>query len=791
MMRAPFIVSMSILALLIAGCSHPIVDGPAAPPLQAAAESGAESGRFVRGMWQCRVPADHASVEIVPLRISEWHFNALKFLEDSPVGSCITVSDVKKWNPNELSVDIRIRHPLSDNLNFTVFDVRGIFISPGTYQLPESGRVIAWGDDLPRLFTADGYTSLFNPTEFPEDGPLPDLLKYYPGDMATGGNLSSTLNPFMAYLETSKRGAFLPSDNYTRTYDIMAPDGAFEFGYAVDASWNNPGKQVIHPVYDFPPSANAVEATRIYVTIEPGLASDPGSSTLVDVQVHDQQGPQTISTVTLEAPDLFQGVVQLDYVGTELNYYSDYTGTLVNELGATGGSFPVLVRVTDTLQDPNFGQIDAFQVAWVDLKKGLSFRVGCRPTCLGSDHEGNIYVGGDTATGWLGKYDPDGRELWVRQWVPSYFQLCWLSGLALDENEDIFVGGGFSGVVDFDPGPGETKILAKNYDCYVSEFDSDGNFLRVVTWGGDQADDLAGIAADGQGNIFIAGLFRGPADLDPGLGTDIHEGNGPFLSKFNTSGEFQWARAWGSDTGWAEAYSVDADSSGRVCLTGHFSGTKDFDPGPGVDEYTAEGGQDAYLVMLDSNGEYQWTRIWSGSGQVWAYSAALGPDGEVCVGGIFTEDIDLDPGPGVNEVVATESTDSYMCVVDAAGEYLWAGSWGASLLNKVVPGTSGAFLATGSFDATYDQIPGVPGGGSFLTGAFLMSVGPGSELEWVDVIAGFGTSLIFGLATDAFNNILVGAGSNGTIDIDPGPGYSILQKGGGAFVAKYPPDGEW
>ena len=39
-------------------------------------------------------------------------------------------------------------------------------------------------------------------------------------------------------------------------------------------------------------------------------------------------------------------------------------------------------------------------------------------------------------------------------------------------------------------------------------------------------------------NLYIAGLFGGPSDFDPGSGEDIHHSLGQsfFLSKFNTDG---------------------------------------------------------------------------------------------------------------------------------------------------------------------------------------------------------------------------------------------------------------
>ena len=50
-------------------------------------------------------------------------------------------------------------------------------------------------------------------------------------------------------------------------------------------------------------------------------------------------------------------------------------------------------------------------------------------------------------------------------------------------------------------------------------------------------------------------------------------------------------------------------------VTGKVNGTIDFDPGPGVDEWTSAGLTDAYIVKFDTTGNYQWARTYGGPGE--------------------------------------------------------------------------------------------------------------------------------------------------------------------------------
>ncbi|MCK4719058.1 hypothetical protein KAU08_00290, partial [bacterium] len=122
------------------------------------------------------------------------------------------------------------------------------------------------------------------------------------------------------------------------------------------------------------------------------------------------------------------------------------------------------------------------------------------------------------------------------------------------------------------------------------------------TWGGSGYDRGRGVAADGSGYVYITGYFRSTVDFDPG-GGDPHTSNGGadvFLSKFDSSGNFEWALTWGG-SGYDRGYGVAVDGSGKVYVTGVFEFKVDFAPtdppcSEAPDEHTSNGWFDIFLT---------------------------------------------------------------------------------------------------------------------------------------------------------------------------------------------------
>ena len=198
------------------------------------------------------------------------------------------------------------------------------------------------------------------------------------------------------------------------------------------------------------------------------------------------------------------------------------------------------------------------------------------------------------------KLDTSGNFIWAKQvgGVSIYGDVC--RAIATDANRNVYITGSFDGLADFDPGPGTYNLTSTdNSNTFVSKLDASGNFIWTKQLGGYGG---TAITLDAGNNVYATGAFPGTADFDPGPGVYNLSSFGSadiFLSKLNSKGNFIWAKQMGGSTE-AVGRCLALDVNGNICVSGAFSGTADFDPGPGTFNLTSSGSDDAFVIKLGS-----------------------------------------------------------------------------------------------------------------------------------------------------------------------------------------------
>jgi hypothetical protein len=250
---------------------------------------------------------------------------------------------------------------------------------------------------------------------------------------------------------------------------------------------------------------------------------------------------------------------------------------------------------------------------------------------------------------------------------------------------------------------------------------------------------------------------------------------------------------------------IAVDPSDNVFVTGEFSGSIDFDPGPGVDIHTSQlisGNSyysDAFVSKFDSDGNYLWGRNWSIFREESGQDAATDAFGNVYVFG----DADM---WYINAHGAGTYQYLFLRKLDSSGNLQWQDMWGqnGSYLDcgSVAVDNAGNAIITGSFYEVkqIDLDPG-PGVDIHTTASdndcFLVEVDSAGTYQWG---RNWASTPIFGSrklshVSDAAGNIYVAGAFTGTVDFDPGDGVDIHSSYGmvNAFLCKYSPYGafEW
>jgi hypothetical protein len=170
----------------------------------------------------------------------------------------------------------------------------------------------------------------------------------------------------------------------------------------------------------------------------------------------------------------------------------------------------------------------------------------------------------------------------------------------------------------------------------------------------------------------LPGYFNTDLTVTPGPGINVLNANGDydiFLTKLAANGSLIWSRQIGSaGTEWADA--LDLDGLGNVYIAGHFSGTVDFDPGPGSFLLSASGSINPFLLKLDSVGNFIWARQFHGTT---VSDLHVTNDGYLLATGYFQTTGDFDPGPGTSILIKSGTDqDIFVSRYDAAGAFLHA-----------------------------------------------------------------------------------------------------------------------
>jgi PKD repeat protein len=260
------------------------------------------------------------------------------------------------------------------------------------------------------------------------------------------------------------------------------------------------------------------------------------------------------------------------------------------------------------------------------------------------------------------KLDSSGNFLWAKSLGGSDTDKG--NYIDTDNYGNFYITGDFkSATIDFDPGLGISSHSSNgDYDIFVIKLDSNGSLIWSKTMGSSSYDYGNSLDIDDQGNVYTTGGFRLSMDFDPGAGTYFLGSMGlldVYVQKLDSSGNFLWAKSYGS-TGFDLGESIEVDGNGNVYTTGYFNETVDFDPNTNTLLLVSNGGIDAFIQKLDSNGNIAWAKNYGGPTQDISESLALDNYGNIYTTGHFGNTSDFDPNIGIANIASFGGLDGFI-----------------------------------------------------------------------------------------------------------------------------------
>lgn len=154
---------------------------------------------------------------------------------------------------------------------------------------------------------------------------------------------------------------------------------------------------------------------------------------------------------------------------------------------------------------------------------------------------------------------------------------------------------------------------------------------------------------DDSDNFYITGYFSGTVDFDPGVdlyNLTSPDGSHIFLQKLNSSGEFLFAKKFG-EGGIDVPNDIEVANLGNIYITGNHQGITDFDPSPYDYNLVSNGFNDIFICSFTSNGNFRWANSFGNDSDDISLCLELDDNEDVYISGNHIGDIDFDPGPDV------------------------------------------------------------------------------------------------------------------------------------------------
>lgn len=254
-------------------------------------------------------------------------------------------------------------------------------------------------------------------------------------------------------------------------------------------------------------------------------------------------------------------------------------------------------------------------------------------------------------------------------------------------------------------------------DVWVVKTNSTGDLQWQKNYGGFGHDQSSSIIQTSDGGYVLAGS----SNLNDGDVTQNYGMTDFWVIKINSLGDLQWQKSFGGSADEA-AYDIKQTSDGGYIVVGYTASV-----GTG-NVTTNNGGNDFWVLKLNSLGNLQWQKALGGTGNDRAMSVSLTTDGGYIVAGVTTSnDGDVTGNHG--------GEDCWVVKLNSTGNIQWQKTYGGSLrdiASFIIQTLDGGYVLAGATKSNNGDVSGNHGDFD----CWIVKVNAIGTIQWQKTIGG-------------------------------------------------------
>lgn len=374
------------------------------------------------------------------------------------------------------------------------------------------------------------------------------------------------------------------------------------------------------------------------------------------------------------------------------------------------------------------------------------------------------------------------------------FGQIYIYATTVDDTGNLYQTGYLSGTCNVAIDGGSAKTLTQNggaTDLFLIKYNSSGKLIWAKNIGGTGSDFSARICLDRNNNILVNGTFSESMMIDSSNQASkvTSQGYGDiFLLKLKNNGDFIWIKTWGND-GDDQAYGMDVSSQNNIVILGNHNFDIDLDPGPSNRIVSGVQARNSFMVVLDQNGNYQWSKHLAASKDNHLIYARFDQNDNLYVVGSYSNNCKLNFNNPNDSSAARGLSASMVLKFDPTGKQVWY---------KTIDGSQTEEVRRIDFNPKNELIIAGRFNGSIIWSAkdsfiskgnddlFIALCNSDGQTIWNKQIGSMKLDRLVTIAVDQSSNVWTVGSYGESCDLNPGPqifnlGFAGISDG---FVSK-------